>query len=589
MRAKTFTKFGIGLVAASVAACTLAMPAYADPATSKFGTLIGTGSDTTQDVMNGISAAIGGTDGVRIGSFDAIGSATIKTRATGTTMPRPNGSGQGRDVLRVSNGNLNTFTGGGNTWTAANTTNNVDFARSSSGAPADDTTSSGVLTYIPFALDAVTYATSENSVIPALTLGTKDDEIVAGVGEPTLFNIYKGKVDAVVTDDEGDFVDVVKTSAYTLAPGDELTPIHALIPQSGSGTRSFWIGKVGISEAEITDNSIPVEDTYGAGLKVQEHDGSALVGDAGAIVPFSIGQWVAQSNAADLGVVDRRHDAVLGELNGDAPTVTAGGKFELNPEFDAITRKVYNIVSSSAADNKNSQVNWAFVGKGSLVCSQKDVIKAYGFGVLTAASGANSCGDTSVRAFAPSISSVALASSSTVKFGASVTATATITSNNNGGGTVKFLNGSSTLSTVKVAAGSNKASVTVKPSSLSGYSLKAEFTPNLSGVAEADSTVVKVAVKAASSSVKATAASVKAKVAPKVVVTVTAAGTTPTGTVTIKEGSKTLKAKVAITNGKATVTLPKLKKGTHKLVVTYNGSATVEASKSSTISLKIKK
>ena len=588
MRAKTFTKFGIGLVAASVAACTLAMPAYADPATGKFGTLIGTGSDTTQDVMNGISAAIGGTDGVRIGSYDAIGSATIKTRATGTTMPRPNGSGQGRDVLRVSNGNLNTFTGGGNTWTAANTTGNVDFARSSSGAPADDAISTGVLTYIPFALDAVTYATSEDSVIPALTLGTKNDEIIAGVGEPTLFNIYKGKVDAVVTDD-GDFVHVVKTSAYTPAVGEVLTPIHALIPQSGSGTRSFWIGKVGISEAEITDNSIPVEDTYGAGLKVQEHDGSALVGDPGAIVPFSIGQWVAQSNSAELGVTDRRHDAVLGELNGDAPTVTSGGKFELNPEFDAITRKVYNIVSSSAADNKNSQINWAFVGKGSLVCSQKDVIKAYGFGLLTAASGSNSCGDTSVRAFAPSISSVSLASSSTVKFGASVTATATITSNNNGGGSVTFLNGSKAISTVKVAPGANKASVTVKPTSLTGYSLKAEFTPNLSGVAEADSTVVKVAVKAASSSVKATAASVKAKVAPKVVVTVSAAGTTPTGNVTIKEGTKTLKAKVALKDGKVTVTLPKLKKGTHKLVVTYNGSATVEASKSSTISLKITK
>ena len=87
---------------------------------------------------------------------------------------------------------------------------------------------------------------------------------------------------------------------------------------------------------------------------------------------------------------------------------------------------------------------------------------------------------------------------------------------------------------------------------------------------------------------KAAAASVKAKVAPVVKVAVAASGTAVTGKVTVKEGSKTLKANVTLKAGKVNITLPKLKKGTHKLVVSYGGSSTVAAGKSATISLKIK-
>ena len=65
----------------------------------------------------------------------------------------------------------------------------------------------------------------------------------------------------------------------------------------------------------------------------------------------------------------------------------------------------------------------------------------------------------------------------------------------------------------------------------------------------------------------------RAKLAVKV-----ASTATRTGTVVVKEGSKTL-AKKALSGGKATVTLPRLKKGIHKLVVKYGGDANTEASK----------
>lgn len=591
MRASTFTKFGIGLVATALAASTLS-PAIADPAdSSTFGTLVGVGSDTTQDIMNGISTAVGGTGGLRIASYDAVGSEKITTRNGGTEIFRPNGSSNGRDVLRVAIGNSTTASLTVNntpySWTTADSLGQVDFARSSSGASAQ--VANGVLTYIPFALDAVTYATSEDSVIPNLTKGSSTDPIVNNVGEATLWSIYNGRVTKVVTDADGDYLKVVNND-YVAQAGETLTPIHALIPQAGSGTRSFWIQQVGITETQITQATVPVKDTYGEGLPVQEHNGAAVANDPGALVPFSIGQWVSQANELP-GVTDRRNAAVLRSLNGQAPTSGAGTDFELNAGYTAITRKVYNIVPSALADDPNSKINWAFVGTGSLVCSQKDVIKAYGFGLLTG-TGANACGDTTVRAFAPAASSVSVSTPvSSVKYGASFVATATVASNANGGGTVDFYNGEQKLGSVVLAANATVASLTVKSTTLDAVgakSITAEFTPNLAGVAEATSDPLAVSIVKATPVVKGTAASVYARSYPIVKASVTATGFVPTGTVTVKRGTTTLKASVVLVDGKASVRLPKLSRGTHKLTVIYSGSAFANTAKSTYVTLIVK-
>lgn len=598
MRATTFTKFGIGLVAAAVAACTLVAPAYADPASDSFGTLVGVGSDTTQDVVNGLSTAIGGSgSNLRLASYDATGGQKITTRSGAAEIFRPNGSGAGRDVLRVAIGNLPSFAATVNnvpySWTSADSIGAVDFARSSSGAPSADVASNGVLTYIPFGIDAVTYATSANTVLPALTKGSSSDTISAeGVGVASLWSIYHGRVTKIATATDGSKKAV--NNSYVAAAGETLTKIDAYIPQAGSGTRSFWLTQVGLTETDITaDGGVIVNDHYGANkaLSVQEHDGAAVEGNPGAVTPFSIGQWVAQANSLP-GVTDRRHTAVLGSLNGITPLAGAAGSYELNPAYNVITRKVYNIVPSAQVDDAGSKTNWMFVGTGSLICSQPATIKAYGFGLLTG-TGSNACGDTSVRAFAPSESSVTLdTSKASLAYGGSFTATANVSSYGNGGGTVVFYNGDTVLSTVKVAKGKTSAVTTIKTTAFTkptAYNLSAEFTPALSGVSDSATDEVSVAVTKATPVVKGTAATVSATKAPVVKVTVTATGVTVAGKVSVKEGSKTLKSNVTLSGGKATITLPKLKAGTHKLVVFYTASTTVNAGKSATITLKVAK
>lgn len=80
------------------------------------------------------------------------------------------------------------------------------------------------------------------------------------------------------------------------------------------------------------------------------------------------------------------------------------------------------------------------------------------------------------------------------------------------------------------------------------------------------------------------------KKAGKAVVTVksSGSGSKPTGkvTVTLTKGTSRKTVSVTLKNGTATVKLPKLKKGTWKLKVTYAGSATQRASTSKTYSVK---
>ena len=103
----------------------VAAPAYADP--PSFTTLVGVGSDTTENVVNGLGTVISS-----IGSYDATGSATIQTRTGGPFFNRPNGSGNGQKALTASiNPN------GTDKWpagTGVSITGQIDFARSSSGA-----------------------------------------------------------------------------------------------------------------------------------------------------------------------------------------------------------------------------------------------------------------------------------------------------------------------------------------------------------------------------------------------------------------------------------------------------------------------
>jgi ABC-type phosphate transport system substrate-binding protein len=305
--------------------------AVADPSGSPtFRQLAGVGSATTQGVMNGLSNAITINGTKVIGSYDALGSANITTKdpatTPGCTIARPNGSGAGRTALS-------------NSLQAANGC--LDFSRSSS---LNLSAATPGLTYVPFAVDAVTYAITPTSAVPR-KLSLND-----------LKSIYHCDPNFVGT-----------------APNFSLT---VYLPQAGSGTRAFWESTMGITDADVVAGVYPcIKDTKNGAI-VEEHDGRVL--DDNSIAPFSIAQYNAQSSQT---IADLRGRAILGTIDGIAPT-------SLNTSF-GVKRDVYNVIPTS----KIGTAPWStvFVGPNSLICQQANVINTYGFGTNA------NCGSTSLQ------------------------------------------------------------------------------------------------------------------------------------------------------------------------------------------------
>ena len=100
---------------------------------------------------------------------------------------------------------------------------------------------------------------------------------------------------------------------------------------------------------------------------------------------------------------------------------------------------------------------------------------------------------------------------------------------------------------------------------------------------------VSLTVSKATAKIKATfsKSTIYASSTPKLSVVVTS--TAPvTGSIVVKEGAKTLKATTSLVNGRLTVSLPKLKKGTHKIEVRYSGSDTINPTKTAKLTIKVK-
>lgn len=97
-------------------------------------------------------------------------------------------------------------------------------------------------------------------------------------------------------------------------------------------------------------------------------------------------------------------------------------------------------------------------------------------------------------------------------------------------------------------------------------------------------TVAKAAVTVKATMVKST---IKRTQTPQIKVVVTSKAPI-TGKVSVMIGSSTKKANVMLVNGRATISLPKIKKGTYKLVVVYSGTDTTATAKSAAVKLKVK-
>jgi len=608
--------------------------AQADPiasgSKSLYGQLAGVGSDTTQDVMNGLQIAIGrvSTNGDwKLSSYDANVVGTIKSKVDGTAaICRPNGSSAGVNALRVAIGNQTTstctpFTGNtASTWTMSGETNVVgqfQYARSSSGPT---TVSNGVLAYVPFAKDAMGYAVSDDSVMPELTVGSSTDAANgSGVTPSSLYAIYNCAATRIITvegDLDGSETKLVNDT-YTLGADEESTRIRAYIPQSGSGTRSFWQGssssKFGSSIASCVEDKAYVVGDAGAqgdgnntftsgadytGTSVQEHSGASVDGNPGAITPFSIPKWIAMAKGIQ-GVTDVRFDAVIGDLNGAAPTSGSGANMVINPDYinDAsyVTRTVYNVVPYRTVTDPTTLEYRMFYGRTSLVCSNSAAIQNYGFATLTATSGINSCGDTSQRTNAPVTPSVGTTNVTLDNAASEADVEVTgFTSNGTAGAKVYVLATNANDSTdsfyaneadpgiIEVGETDTIFSLPFSALPSGSWKLGLVIVPNLPGIANI-STATDLATKSGASTTLTANVTGKVKKFGKAVVTVAASSGTPTGTVTVHKGTSA--AGVVIGTGTltaGTVTISNLakqkKKGKVKLFIVYSGDGSYAAS-----------
>ncbi|MFJ3778361.1 Ig-like domain repeat protein [Streptomyces sp. NPDC090075] len=561
-------------VAAAVVAggLALATPAVADPDAGAFRQLVGVGSDTTQDVLNALAGdtvngtsysgtAVKSTNGAGIASYDAIepgtGSttSTIKTRTDGPSFLRPNGSGNGRLALSEA------LTGDKYPTSAGvSISGQVDFARSSGGPSASGT----ALTYIPMARDAVGVAV-KGSALDTLTADQ-------------LHDIYSGTVTTV--------------NGQT---------VHPRIPQAGSGTRKFFLAAIGLTDATLSPNV----------TTVQENQANAALTEDGALVPFSVGSWIAQNNGVSpdystTAVAAGGHLAAIqlpGDTGATSPVTTVNGKLSpVTAYYDNSTfgRDVYNVVPSRAIDTTSvffdKDLYDVFVTSGSHTAAlasdaAETVIAKFGFvnesynGSISVAKHAKLGGleesgvDTSVPG-APTVKATVGDASLKLSWTApSATALpvtdyrVTLTDADGGVVAVKDVAASATsYSFTGLATGTYTATVTAN--NLNGTGAAATWTG---------------AVKYKSTTTAATATTAYGKT-PKVAVTVAGShSVTASGKVTVKEGSTTLGTGTLSSTGKVTISLSNhLKVATHSLTVSYGGSSKLNSS-STTVSLKVTK
>ncbi|WP_375385425.1 substrate-binding domain-containing protein [uncultured Microbacterium sp.] len=348
------------------------------------------GSDTTQDVLAGLATLVhtgNAASPLALSTFDATPQPTTFTSQTGTTVPRSDGSSQGLAALKAAEtGAIYTRTiptPTGNVTqssSAALTTNDVKFSRSSSGPSSPSAT--GTYAWVPFAVDGVTFAKNSSNTITNLT-------------KADLKAIYEAANGATVTLSIGS--KIIGTQSNATA---DIVPF---LPQSGSGTRTFWLTTIG-----VTTLGSAVSDTYtvgGAATQIQEHNGAVLAAVPKGIVPFSISQWLGQSRNTDinksvatggygLSIVDRRNGAVLANIDSTSPTTTnAAGKLLLNTGF-SVLRPVFNVVKydrvTSGTASYDSVLAGVLTGTSAkvgtapaLVLAGATVVEDFGFAKLS--------------------------------------------------------------------------------------------------------------------------------------------------------------------------------------------------------------
>jgi hypothetical protein len=175
-------------------------------------------------------------------------------------------------------------------------------------------------------------------------------------------------------------------------------------------------------------------------------------------------------------------------------------------------------------------------------------------------------------------------------FGEPVVLTANIASTGiNPGGTVTFKNGTAVLGTALVFGG--QATLTVSNLPVGTRSLKASYSGDAVFIASTSVVLAQTIVKAGTET--ALVSSTNVVVAGDSVTFTAAVGAAignglPTGTITFKDGTKTL-GTVPLVGGRASLTTSALPVGNRSITAAYSGSASFIGSKSSTVVVSVTK
>jgi ABC-type phosphate transport system substrate-binding protein len=380
-----FSKLLAGSAAALAVVALTAGPALADPpgkTVPKAGDVVGVGSDTTEFIFDQFSHDYNASHstGAKLYSWDATNTKTgaindpIVTKSGCKSIPRPFGSSQGISALTTEN---------------ATTSGHpcMDFARSSRDRASTDPTS---ISFVDVAGDAVTYATQPRTNAPS------------NLTTAQLTAIYECKV------------------TNWSQVGGKNAPIHAFIPQNGSGTYAFWLSAIGVTTpgACVKSDNNTLEENEGVNPVLNKNK-------ADVIFPYSVGKYIAERyhsatciNAActpvggkictpktgqNLFGCNTHGTMVLDKINGTAPSkpfpLTNTSKNPVvNPGFTAgFKRTLFEVVRSPESGGVGTIPSYLkpFFGPTGWVCTNATAhtdLQHYGFIALKAGTAAGDCG-----------------------------------------------------------------------------------------------------------------------------------------------------------------------------------------------------
>ena len=388
---RTLFKLMAGAAAAATVAAVAIAPAMADPITSSGKAvnpaetdIVGVGSDTIQQVLDQFSidynASLKSRTAPRLYSWDATNPSTaavhdiIRAKTKCAKAPRPNGSSEG--ILGSAGGPYGLTA---NTLTSDRKHNCIDFARSSRGrATGDPAAGPGGIQFAPFAIDAVSYATNAVSNAPT-NLTTAD-----------LAKIYTCQV-----------------TNWDAFKGGHKGTINAQLPQTGSGTRKFFLTALGGGTPITPGPCVDSGKNESPNNLPEENEGvNKYLGGKNTIYPYSIGKFIAESQHSAKclnslctpvrGVIckpktgqnrfgcDTHGAMVLRSINRTAPTTGRGARETINPRFSPAFVRLVNIVvrwTKGTADNLPRYLEGVFGPRG-WICTNRTAqadLKAYGF------------------------------------------------------------------------------------------------------------------------------------------------------------------------------------------------------------------